>query len=414
MYAVHTYVYDGKDIKELGIIESKKKNDIVSFHQNSNVLTLLLNYSIRSNSFIQKVSVNLNTKEIKNSNVESHNDFAASFREKNRSVLIYKTDKKIFFKQFVGIDNVVKNEFLFENDTYETKEFFEDNSIAAIKTSEFISNGSTAKLKAYLNKNTVFFTNENERKSSTQLLSFSLTENKLEKPNRKTYTVRHEGSSLKRATSFINEDEIYQLVLDKKGGAIVISNIIYGFKIKRIDLNSSINSKIKGNKEFQGIEKFLKNASKKKYNPTITANKTNTNKVRIRVDYVDITYSYNYNWWWEHNHMMHMNNFHNQQIRVSIPRNFGPSQPSFYDFENATIAKEKRFFELVIDEKGVIYNEELPTTTYKEINKKEYINKLENITNLYMASSCFLKNSFRYIGYNRNLKEFIIQTSTLK
>jgi hypothetical protein len=201
--------------------------------------------------------------------------------------------------------------------------------------------------------------------------------------------------------------------MTKKNGYIKIYDINTKKVLKEISIDNNLNAFIKGNEDFDGIENFLKKANKVKHNATITVNKTKNNNLKIRVDYVNKTYSYNYNWWWHHHHfMMHQQMIMNQ-VNFSRPGGFGPVQPNDFHFKNYLIKKGKRYFELVLNQNYVLLNTN-EDTIYKEVNKQKYIDQLEKITDLKKESSCFLKDSFRYIGYSRNLNAFTIMTNKLK
>ncbi|AUC16685.1 hypothetical protein BTO06_16705 [Tenacibaculum sp. SZ-18] len=98
--------------------------------------------------------------------------------------------------------------------------------------------------------------------------------------------------------------------------------------------------------------------------------------------------------------------------KVNLPSRFGPNPSEYFDI--SFLNTPERYFEITIDSNGNINQEDTSETIYKEINKKKYIDTLEGIQNIKHESSCFLKNSFRYIGYSKKIKEFIFQTNTIK
>ncbi len=430
-YKVFSYLFDGNTSVELPSLINEKSYGVVSFHQKNNILSLLLSYKIKKESFIKTVHYNLITKEKKEFKAVSHNDFMTSIRTKDQSILIYKTDDAFIVSSFVGNNKPHSKELVLDKDS-DVKTFFKNESVTSIKTDEFVANGSTNKVRLYFENNTLFFTRDsdehfnfnlggiplnNKKANITQLLKFNLSKSTL-KPVFFSFENAN-GEKFKKATSFFTKDKLFQLALSKKTGFINIADVNTGKSLNVIALDELLSNKIKGNPEFQGIEKFLKNAGKNKYNATITANKTKSDKIRVRVDYVDISYNYNYNWWWHHQQFMwHMQQHQMQMIQQNIQRNiptgFGPRIVDDYVFENAVILKEKRFFELLIDLNGSLIDDELPETIYKEIDKKEYIDKLDEIATYSNESSCFLKDSFRFIAYDKKHKKFVIQTNTIK
>ncbi len=414
-YTVHSYIFDGENIEEITPLENEKPFEVVSFHQLNNELTLLLSFEKKKESFLKKVIVNIETKEVSENLPIEHKDYSASFREGNRSVLLYETDEKLLIKEYKGSKDVSFSEFVYTGKKDEIKKYFNDNSLIPIKTNEFVTNGATSTLRGYLKDKTITITKENEDDNITEVLALNFKNSSIAFSKIKSFNNSNGDKGFKKSTSYINNNKLFQLGLSKKLGKIKITDIQSEKKLNTINLDASLVSKIKGNKEFQGIENFLKNAGKNKYNSTITVNKTNTNKVRVRVDYVDISYNYHYNWWWHHQQFMM---WHQQQmmqnIQINVPRGFGPRQTNEVPFETATIKKEKRFFELLIDTNGLISDEDLPETTFKEIDKKKYIDRVEESKTFKNISTCFLEDSFRFIGYSKKLKGFIIQTNKIK
>ena len=430
-YEVFTYLFDGKDIQKLNSFHHKESYSVVSFHHKDDILSLLLSFKIKKKPFLKKINYNLITKEKIEFESTSHEDFLTSIRQKDKSILVYKSDE--FFKviNFIGKDSPVIKEIKIENKDDQLNKFFKGKSVSSIKTDEFVANGSTNTVRLYFEDNTLFFTRDSDEPLNVNIAGISLNNKKtnvtqLLKLNLETDNLVPEiltfenanGEKFKKATSFFTKDKLFQLALSKKQGFINIADVNTGEVLNNISLDASISEFVKGNSEFVGIDKFLNNAGRNKHNATITANKTASDKIRIRLDYVDITYNYNYNWWWHHQqfmwHQQQHQMFIQNQIQRSIPTGFGPKQPNDFAFENAVIIKQKRFFELLLDANGNLLNEDLPETIYKEIDKKEYIDKLDDISDYSMESSCFLKDSFRFIAYSKRNKHFIIQTNNIK
>jgi hypothetical protein len=425
-YKVFSYLFNGNTTTELPSLLNEKSCEVVSFHKKNNILSLLLSYKIKKKFFIRKVDYNLKTKKKIDSEVTSHDDFVTSIRESDKSILIYKTDDVFRVSTYSGNEASFDKELSLEQNE-DIKNFLKKQSVTSIKTDEFVANGATNTVRLYYEDNTLFFTRDsddplavnvigislnNKKTNVTQLLKLDLNNENLV-PEILTFENAN-GKKFKKATSFFTKDKLFQLALSKKQGFINIADVNTGKVLNNIPLNESMSKFTKGNSEFQGIEKFLKNAGKNKYNATITANKTKSNKIRLRVDYVDISYNYNYNWWWHHQMMFqHQQMMMQQNIQRSIPSGFGPRVPDDTYFENATITKEKRHFELLIDIEGNLLNEDLPEALYKEIDKKNYIKKLDENTKLKHVSSCFLKNSFRNISYNKKTKSFTINSRNL-
>lgn len=425
-YTIHPYLFDGKEVTTIEPVENNKEFKVVSFHKRNNILSILCSYDIKNKSFLKRVDFNLDTKTSSLSNEFDNEDFLSSVRLKDKTILVYKTDDKFTIKEFFGNEPVNEKSYTFkEKDVI--KNFLKKENVTTIKTDEFVANGSPNKVKLYYVENSLVFTKDsdepfniaiggiplnNKKTNTTQVLKIDLTTKKVEPVLTKINN--GDGEKFKKATSYFLNNKLFQLALSKKKALVKITDITEDKTLNTITLDESLTPYIKGNPNFIGFEKFLKTAGKNKYNATITANSSkNGDELVVRVDYVDKDYSYNYNWWWHHQQFM-MHNQMMHQMRMSVPSGFGPSQPDDFAFDFAVIKKDKRFFELVIDTNGQLLKNDLPETIYKEIDKKEYIDKLEDVKDIKHESSCFLKDEFRYIGYSRKLKAFVFQTNKIK
>ncbi len=421
-FEVFSYLFNGEKIDKLPSFINEKSYSVVSFHKKNNILSLLLSYKIKKESFVKRIDFNLSTKSKTEHQPFKNEDFLTSIRQKEKSILIYKDykEKKSFrIFEFIGNSKPVVKELKLKRRKDKVEAFFKDKSVSSVKTDEFVANGSTNDIRVYFENNTLFFTKDtedpfqinvvgidlnNKRTNVTQVLKFDLNKSNLT-PKFVTFKNANE-KKFKKATSFLSNNKLFQLALSKDTGLINIADINTSKSLNTITLDENLNSKAKGNPDFKDIRSFLKRAGKNRYKATITANKTKTDKIIVRVDYVDITYRYNYNWWWHHQQMF----MHQQQIQMSVPTGFGPRQPNEDVY---TFSEKKRFFELLLDANGQLLNEDLPETFYKEINKKEYIDKLDDVKGYSMESSCFLKGSFRFIAYSKKSKVFTIQTNPL-
>jgi len=414
MYSVHSFLFDGENVIKLTPFENKKSYSLLSFHKKNDVLSLLLTYKIKKDNYLQRVDINTTTKEITKKEPALHKDFVTVIRDDNRSIVIYKSDEDFSIFQYNGTDNVLKSTLKLDKENKAYDDFFEGKKIDAVKTNEFVANGSTLNSRVYLDNSDLIFTKENTKDNYTEVVKVSLNDKELKRSEIKKYDNKREGKAYKKFTSFYQNNKIFQFGNDKKEANIKIYNTNNSNNTD-IKIDDSLVSKIKGNDSFSGIESFLKQAGKNKHNTTITVNPTKNNKLKVRVDYVDITYSYHYNWWWHHHQFMmwQQQNMIMNNVRSSIPSGFGPRQPNDLYFNSYIIKKEKRYFELLLNTNNEILNEELPDNIYKEIDKKEFIDKLENMKDIKHESSCFLKNSYRYIGYSKKLKGFIIQTNKI-
>lgn len=403
-YKAFSYVFDGDKVTELPGFTNDKPYNILSYHNKNNVLTLLLSHTVRKKSFLIKVDYDLVTKKITKSNAVNHLKFEKVLREKERSVLIYKKDNFLTIKLFSGNNQVVVKQLKI-NKLDKINDYFRDDFIGAVKTDEFIKNGSATRFKLYLDKNELIFTKDTKLFSNTEVIRLNFNNDKI-LVNQSSYDNNLDEETIDMG-SFYSNQKVYQVIIRKEKSFISIFNSETNKKLKTIVLDESLNSYIKNNK-FQGILKFLKSSKKPEHIITIAVNNTRNNKIRIRLDYVDINYRYNNNFWFQQQMMREMNR---NLMQINLPKGFGP-KPLDDTSLFFSISKEKRFFELLIDENCQLLNEDLPSSIYKEVNKTKYWNNLNSSAGTF-DSSCFLLNNFRYFFYNKHSKKFIFKSKNL-
>lgn len=408
MHTVHIYFANANTITEFGLIENKNKLKIESFHEEKNEISLFLSYKNKKHFFLKKINIDITNKTTKNHKSTNHKYFITSVKDKNKSIFIYKNQSQIVIRQFNGIENVKTFSYKFNKNRDLYRFFFNKKTIEPIKTNEFIANGSTSNLRIYLDKNTLIFTKENT--NNTKVVTFPLNNEQSFFSKIKEFSNKKKG---KKNTSFYYNDKIYQFANNKNEGSVKIHNIKTN-KSKLINLNYSLAFIIKGNNTFSDYKNFLKQASKNKNNTTITVNPTKKNRVSIRLDYVNKNYKYNYDWslWHHQQFIMHQQIMINN-IRSNIHSRFGPNQQNDFHFNNYYVKKERKYFEILLDNEDNLINDNTDSSLYNEIDKQKYFDRLEEIPDLKYKSSCFFKNHFRYIGYFENLKGFMIQTKQL-
>jgi len=412
-FEIFSYLYDGDKVIEMGVIKNKHSYSLVSFHSNGNMLSLLLNYKIKKENFIRKIELNIESKEISESKAFGHKDFETSFRKVDRSILIYKSKTDLLIRQFKGSEEAQEKNINISIEGTSIKRYFKDQYISSINTDEFVDNGSTLKLKVYLIEDDLVFTKEDQKGNQTSVLIFSL--NNDNDPFRNSFSNTN-AIKFKKSTSYVFDNKLYQLAISKDKGTIKVWDIYTNRVLSEIALQESLGKYVKSKENFKGITDYLKQAAKKKYIPTIAVNKTIAGIGLVRIDYVDITYSYNYNWWWHHHQFMmwQQQQMHFQNNMMNSVPNFGPSLSNNYILDLYKFESDDRYFELLIDGKGSIANNDNTETVYSDLNKEEYIDKLEDIDDFKYESSCFLKDSFRFIAYSKVRKGFVFQTNELK
>jgi hypothetical protein len=407
-YKVFSYLFDGRTTIELPSLLNVKPYNVLSFHYKNNILSLLVTYNIKKKkSFLKRIDYNLLDNSFKESEDLPHKDLFKVMRVKDRSILIYQKNEVLTIKEFIGNNSVIINKLVIDKFS-SFRNYFKDNYIASVRNDEFVKNGSTNVYKLYYNNLSLNFTKDTDLFRNTEIIRLDLSKDSLFIEN-KSFDNDLNGKFQKMA-SFFHNDKLYQFIQTKEKCYINIFDVVNESKHNTINLDENLNDYVKNNPKFQGITNFLKHSKKGQYITTITANSAKNNKIRIRLDYVDINYSYNYNFWF---HQQMMRQMQQDLMRPKLPSGFGPNDIDDYAFNNATVSKSKRFFELLIDDKGNLLKDKLPETVYKEIDKKKEIDHLKDVSHFKFQSSCFLKNSFRYIAFDRVSKGFIIHSYQL-
>ena len=408
-FELFCYLFDGATVTDLGSAKSSDSYSIISFHHYDNSISLLVSYGKKKEKFIKRIDIDKVNKVITESESFNHDDFYLSIRKKHKTILLYKSKEKFTIKQFNTTEAPKEYSFSIEKKSRLDK-YLEYQNFKSVNTDEFVSNGPANNNKVYLYDNVLVFIKDIENTNTVDVLSIDLS---VDKPSLQFNEFTTGKEVLKRSTSYLFENNLYQLSLEKEKGSLIISDVLSGEKLNHIDLNTLTASVIHTSDGFENVQEFLKQSAKNKHIPTITVNKTLNNNYIVRFDYVDVAYSYNYDWWWHHQQFMMWN--HQQRAindaMKSIPR-FGPNINDIY-FETY-LTDEKHYFELQLDASlSIISGNVKEPPIHKEVDKKEYIDKLDEIPRLKHTSSCFLKDSFRYIAYSNEQKAIVIQSNSL-
>ncbi len=399
LHTIHPYIFDGKTIKKLALIENKKEIEIVSFHKNNNILVLFFRPKSSEKKLI-KTTINITNNKVLKDPVKPHSDFFGSFEEEGVSTLLYKNKKKLTINQYRGNK---ENSFVyhFKNHKDPLNLFFKSKGLSSIKTDQFVIDGSTKKRKIYINDDTLILTWDKYKELKTEVTELLLNRKNtsLDKIN---YTIKKEDSiSYKKMATFYSDEHLYQLALNKNQGIIQIVDAKNKGIINKIVIDSTLNLKIKGNKNFEGIKSFLKNSSLRWYTPTITINKSINDTYRIRLNYVDFQNININRHWWFFQQQERLWKLHQKDFIQNTPPLHGPSQPDEFAFNYARTQVNKRFFELLIDKNGVLLNQKLFKPIYPKINKNIPAERLRNNKDFSMKSYCFINKDFRYMVYSK-------------
>nr|WP_321245494.1 hypothetical protein [uncultured Psychroserpens sp.] len=391
-------------LKKLESIVFKTEPSIVSFHNTNETVSLIVSSEENRKDKFTIVDVNLASGVSKTLETFSGEDFKTVIRKDHKNTLIFSNKDTL---KIIVVDGMNPLKTINVETTDDDEVFLKDlniSSLDAVNTDEFVANGSIEEFRAYGEGDDVFITRENKRTSHTTISRISL-EDDISSYIESTVFKSQSGEKTKKSTSFFNGKNLFKLQLDKKEGNVSVYDLD-ATKSSNLDLSSVKISK--NSKQFDGIDHFLKKASKYANEPTISVNKTKSGDLAMRVDYVNKeTYQYQYNWWWWHHWMWQNQMFHNQMmqqhINNSVPKGFGPAQPNFDFYYSKT---ESHFFEIVINTNNENVKIDNVETVHKFIDKKKYIDKLDEDTNVKHASTVFLDDELRYFGYDKKTKSF--------
>lgn len=398
-------------LKQLESITFDKAPSILSFHNLGESISLIVSSKGKKNDVFTVVDLNLSTGIHNKSDSFSGEDFKAVIRKDTKNVLLFSNKESLKIVEVVNATSVeTLNVETTENDVDFLKDL-DDSGLEAVNTDEFVANGSISEFRVYSDGETVFITKEDIKEGNTTVRKVSLKEGNRPALDAKVY--KSSNGIKKKSTSFVTGETLYQFQMDKDKGDV---NLFDLSSTDNLSLDLSSMSISKKSKDFTGVENFLKNAAKSKNEPTITINRTKSGDLAMRVDYVNKReYNYQYNWWWHHQWMWHQqmmwhHQMMQQQIRSSVPTGFGPSQP---DFDMYFTKAENHFFEIVFNATNENIKSDNLEMVHKEIDKRTYIDKLDEDTKVKYASTVFLDNELRYFGYDKKTKSFKVISEEL-
>lgn len=402
------YKFVDDKIGYLNIITYEKKPTILSFHSNLDVLTLIISYTTNHKDFYDVLDVNLLDGKTYKSKSNLRENSLGLFRGKKETVLLSGTKKSLTATRIKNSNGI--NIINVKPDTYNKKTYsqFFKSGLGEINQNEFVKNGSVKLIKGYHQNNKLLFTRDYKDDSNgvihaTSILTFDLNTGQLHKKRYKNNQPFFKATGFK---SYILDTFLVQFTTNKKEGILTFYNIENATLLKSHNLLHLNIDKITKGEDFTTIEKFLKDQNKNKHIPTVTLNKTIKSNLLVRLDYVHTTYTYNFDWWLWHHHMFMMQQ---QQMMIqNFNRNFGPADYSDYVYHFTHEYSSDTSLQFVVNANGAIVNEPTGDTIYNNIDKRKYIDELNDNTVYKHTSSCFVKNNFRYMTYSKEIKSFTI------
>lgn len=413
------FVFEEEAVNEMPAIEFDNKFEFISFHTNGDIITLITKTKINKEPSIDVMDIDISTgKMTRSEQIFNIEDLKTVVRGPNKNVLLYVNELEISTVT-INSANDFKESFILKNN--DNEEFFtrlEEKRIDAIKTSEYTEDGSVNEFKAYLINQELMLTQDDQLLGQTNVLKLPTTVDGQQFIELETFTHKSE-KRFKKNSSYINNNKLFQLRVGKQDVDLNIFDLDNG-KVKTIDLNNS--KVLSHSSDKEATDNFIKGALKSRNQPTIAINTATNSSYSIRLNYENKkTYRYYDNWWWHHNWMWQQNMMFDQMVRDqqrqlmnNLPK-FGPSAttPEYVLYDNDVLKKRNTAFEIGLDANGEIVPVSDIKTVFKAIDKKAFIDKLEEDKYLRHTSSTFTDEYCSFITYNRKTRAFTIKREQL-
>ncbi|MBV7269138.1 hypothetical protein [Winogradskyella luteola] len=403
-YDIIPYHYKNGETIQLKPVSFAKEPNVLSFHNNEGTLSLITKSKEGKSEKIRVVDIDLATGESKKSDSFSADDFKAVIREKDKNILLYAEKESIILVNAIGTESIETVEVKPSDGAQEFFKSLSNSNVDAINASEFVKNGSIKDFRAYFDGGVLTLTQEDSKEGATSVVQIPVVNNSKSMANVETLKNTSLNGKIKKSTSYFSNDKLYQLKLKKDEAKLDIFDMSTVTKTTIDLLNEAFKNAVS---DKNSAEKFIKNASKNANAPTVTINKAAKGGAKVRFDYVNKnSYNYRYNWWWHHQWMMQQIMWQQQQQMQMHMRasGFGPNVVEDVFF----VKDEESHFEIGLDVNGNITNPEDLETIHKDIDKKSYINDLDENKKYKHSSTVFTDNNFRYIAYDKKSKTFVI------
>jgi hypothetical protein len=413
------YIFEEEGISEMPVIEFDNKFDFMSFHTNGDVITLITKTKIGKQTSIDVIDIDIsNGKVTRSDQIFNTEDLKTVVRAENKNVLLYANE---FEMSTVTIHsaNDFKESFVIKNK--DNKDFITrlaEKTIDAIKTTEYTNDGSVNEFKAYLTDDELLVTQDDQFSGQINILKMPTTVDGQQFINLQTFT-QDSDKRYRKNSSYINDNKLFQLRVGKTNVDLNIFDL-ENSAVKTIDLTTSQVQEFSSDKE--ATLNYQKEALKRRNQPTITVNTAANSSYSLKFNFENKdAYRYYDNWWLHHDWMWNQHLMHDQMIQQqqrqmmnNLPK-FGPNsnEPEYLLYTNTESKKKNSSFEIGVNSNADILPASELQTVFKEIDKKSYIEKLEEDTYLRHTSSTFTDSTCIYITYNRKTKTFIIKSELL-
>lgn len=409
-YTITPYIYKEGSVTELKPINFDNKPDVLSFHNNENVISIVTKTKHQRHDVLNVIDIDTSLDiHLKSENIDVE-DFTTLVRRKDRNILVFSVKASMTVLDAQNANNIIKTKVI---PNEETKDFFKNmnkKGIQSVNNQEFVRNGSILQFKIYGEEDSLILTRKIGKINATQVVTVPLNGEQEIIVDSKTY--KNGDSDFKKTTSYVTNKKLFQLKLDKKQVKLDIFSLTNEEK-KTIDI-----AKIKTIKKasgFKDIKSFLRLAVQWSNVPTVTVNKTKKGNLKVRVDYIELgNYIYQHDWWahhrvfeqqiwWQQQHFM-------RQAQKNLSK-FGPSsEENIYSFG---FIPKRTHFEFVLNRTDTIVPLDESETEFVDIDRIKYIDEIDNNRKLKYLSTVFTDTKIRYIAYNKKDKTFTINEKTL-
>ncbi len=371
---------DKKSLITFKPIEFKGKPNILSYHNNEEVLTIVLSIGAKGIQTFYAVDINTATKETFKSAPRKWKYFKTTLRKDYESLILLCDGNGLRILKIVNANYI---EEINVQPSDKTRWFFvnlKKFNCDGVTLDEYVANGSIKRFKAYSINDELVITEDNIIRGYSTVMKLRLDEGDLNSATHLSFETDYK--KLKKLASFYEDNKFYQLAVTKDSITLFVNDLTDRTTVKHDLLNVEIHYSAD---EFTSVDDFIYNSNRLTSTPTIAVNETVDLNKLVRIDYVPMeTYNYYHNYWF------------NQQHLENFTRNkrHGPSPAEEVPYSSSLNSKE--FFEILLDlDSNVIVNSN-DITLYRDIDKKKLVREFVEFNALKCISSSVFVGAIMY------------------
>ena len=387
-----------KVVKELESYTLDSKPNIIANHYLDNNF-VISNYDEDSKK-LTVIEFDLITGKFKDKIVENYLKPKIIFNQNGKTYLINlntENQKQLRVDVIINTNQIVSSAIKLDPNFYKKFKSVINDSPDVINQEVFVKNGSIKKNRVYLNDDNLYFTNENNDKT-TSLFTFNLND----KTSATTIFDFNLDNKTKDFNSYVFADKLMNVTSKYDDIDIKYFDLKTSKLIKELSLNTDLKSLFNNDK----IQNFLNEEKKPSLKITSTINSTKDNNYKITISRVNINdYNYNYNWWWFQSFMMQQMQMQ-QMMQMSARGGFGPKN----DYNDIYISEKRKpeTLEFVVNNQFEIQASNNVSSVFKNIDKDEIIKEFEKDKSIKNFTATFLEDELIYVYQNNKSKEIFI------